>query len=205
MRTIIKTLTFASIAIGTAKTTAAQNFHIGAKLGASIYKNSGDDIDNKYKGFPLGGVYLGASGEKMSLHLEGLFTQTTMVTGNSFNQVFNSYLGAGKEHVTGAKFSFTEFSVPVLVGFKALPFTWFEVGPQFTKIVSMSDKESILKEVSNVHKDSYLSGVLGLRVKLPFHLQATGRYAFGITDRNNTTISENWRTQHFQLALGIGL
>lgn len=205
MRKLIPILTCASLAIATTNSAMAQHFHIGAKIGANVYKNTGADIENKYSGFPLGGVYIGASGEKMSLHIEGLFTQTTMIAGNNFNQVFKSYLAAGKDQVLGAKFSFTEFSVPVLVGFKALPFTWFELGPQFTKVVAMTDKEAVLQEIKNVHKDSYISGAIGLRIKLPLHLQATGRYIFGITDRNNSDVSENWRTQHFQLAIGIGL
>ena len=205
MHRLIHTLACTIVALTATKTAVAQNFHIGAKVGANIYKNTGNEIDNKYSGFPLGGVYIGASGEKVSLHIEGLFTQTTMVAGDNFNQVFKSYLAAGKDQVLGAKFSFTEFSVPVLLGFKAFSSAWLELGPQFTKVVNMYDKESVLKEISNVHKDSYISGAVGLRIKLPLHLQATGRYVFGISDRNNSDISEKWRTQHFQLALGVGL
>ncbi len=183
----------------------AQDLHVGIKAGATVYNNSGKELSRKFNAFPFGGVYLGVSGEKVSVIAEGLFTQTRMVTGDNFNQVFNSYIRNGKEQIQNAEFSFTELSVPVLVGFKALPFTWFEIGPQFTKIVNMKDRDQILNEVSNVHKDSYVSAVIGARVKLPFRLHATGRYVLGLTNRNNTNVSERWTTQHFQLGVGFGL
>ncbi len=183
----------------------AQNLHVGIKAGATVYNNSGRELSGKFNAFPFGGVYLGFSGEKMSLIAEGLFTQTRMVTGDNFNQVFNGYIRNGKEQVRNAEFSFTELSVPVLVGFKALPFTWFEIGPQFTKIVNMNDRDEILNEVTNVHKDSYVSAVIGARVKLPLRLHITGRYVMGLSNRNNTDVSERWTTQHFQLGVGFGL
>lgn len=186
-------------------TSNAQNLHVGIKAGATIYNNSGKEISGKFNAFPFGGAYLGFSGEKMSLIAEGIFTQTRMVAGDNFNQVFNGYIRNGKEQIQNAEFSFSELSVPVLVGFKAFPSTWIEIGPQFTKIVSMNDRDEVLKEVTNVHKDSYLSAVIGARIRLPFHLHITGRYVMGLSNRNNTDVSERWTTQHFQLGVGFGL
>lgn len=183
----------------------AQKFHIGVKAGANIYKNSGRDISNEYRAYPFGGAYIGASGSKMSFSVEGLFTQTTMVGGNNFNQVFDGYIQNGKEQIRNAEFSFSEFSVPVMIGFKFLPAVWIEFGPQFTKIVNMNDRDDVLKEISNVHKDSYVSGLVGLKINLPLGLHLTGRFVQGLSNRNNSSVSERWTTQHFQVGVGFGL
>lgn len=205
MKHLIKsTLTLIGLSLF-ANASNAQNFHVGIKAGATIYNNSGKDISGKFNAFPFGGAYLGVSGEKMSLIAEGIFTQTRMVAGDNFNQVFNNYIRSGKDQVRNAEFSFSELSVPVLVGFKALPFTWFEIGPQFTKIVSMNDKDEVLNEITNVHKDSYVSAVIGARIKLPLGLHVTGRYVMGLSNRNNSSVSERWTTQHFQVGVGFGL
>lgn len=204
-QSLINVLLASGIIAATSMQASAQNFHAGIKAGANIYNNSGKALSNRYSGFALGGAYLGVSGEKMGLMVEGLFTQTRMVAGDNFNQVFDSYIRSGKSQVRNAEFSFSEFSVPVLLGFKVLPATWIEFGPQFTKIVSMNDRESVLEEIKNVHKDSYVSAVLGVRVKLPFRLHVSGRYVQGLSDRNNTPVSERWTTRHFQLGVGFGL
>lgn len=202
-----KTLKFivaAGVLTMSASIANAQKFHIGVKAGANIYKNSGNDLSNKYNGFPFGGAYIGFSGEKLGLTVEGLFTQTRMITGNTFSQVFNGYIQNGKNQIQHAEFSFSELSIPVLVGIKLLPRLWFEIGPQFTKIVNMQDKDDVLTELGNVHKDSYISGAAGLKLKLPLGLHVSGRFVQGLSNRNNTSVSERWTTQHFQLGVGFG-
>lgn len=183
----------------------AQKPILGIKLGANVYRNSGQQINTDYKAYPFGGVYLGLQGENMSLVAEGLFTQTKMIAGNNFNDIYRAYIQNGKEQVQHAEFDFTEFSVPVLVGFKVFTGTWLELGPQFTKIVDMSDRDKVLNEVTNVYKDSYVSGIAGLRIRLPLHLSVSARYIYGFTDRNKTTVSERWSTQHIQFGIGFGL
>ena len=186
-------------------TAMAQEPMAGIKIRANVYRTTGDQIENNYKVFPFGGVYLGIRGEKMSLVAEGLFTQTRMIAGDNFNDIYRSYIQNGKEQIRNAEFDFTELSVPVLLGVKVFPATWLEFGPQFTKVVDMSDKDNVLTEVKNVYKDSYVSGVVGLKIRLPLHLNVSARYAFGVSDRNNTTVDERWRTQHIQLGVGFGL
>ncbi|RQO32522.1 hypothetical protein DBR32_02670 [Taibaiella sp. KBW10] len=183
---------------------SAQKPLIGVKIGANVYRTTGKQIDNDYKAYPFGGVYLGLQGDKMSLVAEGLFTQTRMITGNNFNDIYRAYIQNGKEQITHAEFDFTEFSVPVLVGFKLFTGTWLELGPQFTKIVNMKDRDMILTEVTNVYKNSYVSGVGGLRIQLPLHLNISARYIYGITNRNNTSVPERWSTQRIQFGIGFG-
>lgn len=202
---LIKGLIGAALGLGlNASDAQAQGFHLGVKVGANMYKNSSDYVVDKYYGYPLGGVYLGLSGEKMSLMVEGNFTQTSMVTGDNFNEVFRSYIKNGREQIDDARFTFTEFSVPVLLGFKVLPATWLELGPQFTKIVSMNDKEDVLNEIRDVYKDSYVSAAIGLRIKLPLHFHVSARYVHGLSDINRTSVNDTWSTRHIQLGVGFG-
>ncbi|HTO15566.1 MAG TPA: hypothetical protein VLZ83_07335 [Edaphocola sp.] len=185
--------------------TNAQDYHIGLKVGADIYKNLGNTVVEEYHTYPYGGAYLGISGEKLGLYVEGIFSQTTMVAGDNFNQIYKGYIATGKQSIQNPKFSFAEISVPILISYKLFNPVWAEGGLQFTKIVNMTDKENVLKEIQNIYKDSYISGVLGLRIFLTRKIQLHGRYIYGFSDRNNSSINEKWTTQHFQAGLSYGL
>ncbi|HRP90676.1 MAG TPA: hypothetical protein PKX92_11635 [Edaphocola sp.] len=183
----------------------AQDYHLGIKGGADIYKTFGSSIMEDYKTFPYGGVYLGMSGKKLGLFVEGNFSQTTMIAGDNFNQIYTAYIEAGKQSIQNPKFSFSELSIPIMIAYELFNPVWLEGGIQFTKIVSMNDKESVLKEVQNIYKDSYMSGVAGIRILVSKHIQLNGRFVYGFSDRNNSSVSEKWTTQHFQVGLGYGL
>ena len=185
--------------------TKAQDYHIGLKAGADIYKNQGNTIMEAYKTYPYGGAYLGISGPRLGLYFEGIFSQTTMVAGDNFNQIYKGYIASGKQSIKNPKFSFAEISVPILISYKLFNPVWAEGGLQFTKIVNMNDKNDVLKEIQNIYKDSYISGVLGLRIFITRKIQLHGRYIYGFSDRNNSSINEKWTTQHFQAGLSYGL
>lgn len=182
----------------------AQKPNLGLKLGANVYKTSGAQMDNEYRTFPYGGAYLGMEFGKISFNVEGLFTQTTMIAGNNFNTIYQGYIQNGKQQIQNGKFQFTELSIPFLLGYKVMNALWIQVGPQYTDIVSMNDKDDILTEMGKVYKSGYVSGVAGIKIKLPFKLHINGRYILGITNRNNTTVNERWRTNHWQVGLGWG-
>lgn len=183
----------------------AQKPVIGLRLGANIYQNEGLHLQNKYHGNIILGGYLGLKSDKYSITAEGLFTQSEIVMGDDFNEIYKDYLSQGGNKIKNGRIQTQEIGIPVLLGLKIINSVWFQIGPQFTSVVNYKDKDSILKETNAVFKNGYVSGVLGLTVKLPFHLNATGRYIFGISNRDNTNIDDKWTTNHFQLLVGFGL
>ena len=182
----------------------AQKPNLGLKFGADVYKTSGSHMDNEYRTFPYGGAYLGLEFGKISFNIEGLFTQTKLIAGNDFNTVYQGYIQNGKQQIKNGEFQFTELSLPFLVGFKLMNALWVQLGPQYTNVVQMRDRDEVLTEMQKVYRDGYVSGVAGLKIQLPFKLHASGRYVLGITDRNNTNVNERWSTSHWQVGLGWG-
>jgi hypothetical protein len=182
----------------------AQKPMLGAKLGLNLDQTSGDALDSKFNAYFLGGVYAGLRFEKISLHAEGYFTQTTMTTGTNFGNAFSNYIKGSVADAQNGDFKLSELSIPVLVGFKVAPRLWLQAGPQFTAVVNINDKDDILKETESVFKSGYISGVVGAWVDLPFRLNASARYVFGLSNRNNASeVPETWRTSHIQLAVGL--
>lgn len=184
----------------------AQSPMLGLRLGLNLDQTSGADIENKFNAFFLGGVYAGLKFEKISIHAEGYFTQTTVTSGENFGQAFGNYIRDGVVDAKDGDFKLSELSIPVLVGFKVAPRLWLQAGPQFTSVVNINDKDDILRETKDVFKTGYVSGVVGAWVDLPFHLNASARYIFGVSNRNNASdVPATWRTSHIQLSVGLKL
>lgn len=184
----------------------AQSPMLGLRVGLNLDNTSGDDIENKFHAFFLGGIYAGIKFEKISIQAEGYFTQTRVSAGDNFGNAFKNYLKQGATNVKDGDFKMNELSIPVLVGFKVAPRLWLQAGPQFTSVVSIKDKDDLLKETKDVFKSGYVSGVVGAWVDLPFHLNASARYIFGISDRNSADdVPATWRTSHIQLSVGLKL
>lgn len=181
----------------------AQNLRLGAKIGANIDRTSGDDLNSNFGGYFLGGIYGGVQISKIRVQAELLFSQTTISTGTNFRTAFHDYINTNVGSVQNGTFKMTELSIPVVIGINLVPkLVWLELGPQYTSVVSIQDKNSFLKETENVFKKGYFSGFIGLGLELPFNLNVGARYVMGISDRNNTNVKDSWRTNHVQVSLG---
>lgn len=181
----------------------AQNLRLGIKAGVNFDKTQGRNLDGEFNGYFLGGAYLGVRFTKVRVQAEALFSQSKITTGDNFKSAFGSYVKDNVGSIKEGTFKMNELSIPVMVGFNVLPkLLWIQAGPQYTGVVSIDDVNGFVKETKDVFKNGYLSGVVGAELELPFSLNAGVRYIFGISDRNNTNVSEAWRTSHFQVHVG---
>ncbi len=180
----------------------AQTPVVGLHVGATMDQTIGTDLKGAFSGTFLAGAYGGLRFNKAGVHAEVNFSQSTITTGDNFKAAFGNYLSANAAGVKSGTFKLNELSIPVLVSYKLYKGLWIQAGPQYTAVVSIQDKDEFLKATKDVFKTGYISGVAGLWLDLPFHLKVSGRYIFGITDRNNTTIKQDWRTGQIQLAVG---
>lgn len=182
----------------------AQSLILGIKAGANFDKTQGAHLDSKFNGSFLGGAYAGVRMSKIRVQAEFLFSQSKVTTGDNFNAAFNNYIDSAKRGIKNGTFKMNELFIPVTVGFNVLPkLLWVYAGPQYTSVVSISSANDFVKESKDVFKSGYLSGLVGAELELPFSLNAGVRYIFGISDRNNTNVSESWRTSHIQVHVGF--
>lgn len=184
----------------------AQKLLLGIKAGVNLDRTTGDHLDEKFSGYFLGGAYAGVRFNKVKVQADLLFSQSKVTTGDNFKSAFGNYLSDNAAAIREGTFKMNELSIPVTVGFNVLPkLLWIHAGPQYTGVVSIKDVDGFVKETKDVFKNGYLSGVVGAELQLPFSLNAGVRYIFGISDRNNTNVSDAWRTSHFQIHVGLGI
>lgn len=181
----------------------AQGLHLGIKAGVNFDQTQGEHLNEDFGGYFLGGAYVGIHFSRVRVQAEALFSQNKITTGSGFKNAFENYLSEKGEELKNGTFKMNELSIPVLVGFNVVPkLLWVEVGPQYTAVVSIKDVDGFVKSAKDVVKNGYMSGVVGAELELPLHLNVGLRYVFGLSDRNNTNVSDNWRSSHFQATVG---
>jgi hypothetical protein len=181
----------------------AQNLRLGLKAGVNMDKTQGSHLNDDFKGYFMGGAYLGLQFSKVRIQAEALFSQSQITTGDNFNDAFKQYIQDGKQDLKNGTFKMNELSIPLIIGFNLIPkFLWIEAGPQYTAVVSIQDENDLLKEPERVFKKGYVSGAAGVTMELPLNLNAGVRYIFGISDRNNSDVPDHWKTSHIQIHIG---
>lgn len=184
----------------------AQGLRLGLKIGANFNQNQGDFIGNDFNGYFLGGAYAGIQVKRIRIQAEALFSQNTISTGDNFRVAFAQYISENKKDLLNGTFKMNELSIPIVVGYNIVPdFLWIEVGPQYTAVVSINDVDDFLKEANEVFKTGYVSGLIGVYLELPLNLNVGVRYIMGLSNRNNTDVPANWKTNHIQAYVGLSL
>jgi hypothetical protein len=175
----------------------------GIKAGLNFSQLKGDSWESGYKTNLLGGVYLGVQGPKLGVQAEGLFTQSTYVTGTDFKQIGLNHFNNIADSARQGSFRVNSLSIPLLLNLKLFNNAVIQLGPQYTGIVSVDDKDALLKDAASLFSKGDLSGVAGLWIELPMHLNIGARYIFGLTDVNNSDqLQESWKRKVVQVHLG---
>lgn len=174
----------------------------GVKLGVNMAQLDGKSWDNGYKANLLGGLFLGVRGGRAGVQIEALFSQSSYRTGNTFYDLYNGYYNDIKDSVKEGAFRVNYLNIPILFQVKILNNVWLQLGPQYSGVVSVKDVDGLLKDAEGLFKGGELSGVGGLWIDLPFHLNVGGRYVIGLSDLNETTVDEKWKTKTIQFHVG---
>lgn len=201
---LFKAVAFALLGTCAASSPAhAQKFRLGVKAGVNMDKTQGDHLEGSFKGYFMGGAYIGLQFSKVRVQAEGLFSQSRITTGDNFKDAFRQYIRDGKQDLKNGTFKMNELSIPLMIGFNLVPkFLWIEAGPQYTAVVSIKDEDDMLKEPERVFNEGYVSGAAGVALELPLNLNMGVRYVFGLSDRNNSDVPEHWKTSHIQIHIG---
>ena len=174
---------------------SAQKFHIGAKAGANINKINGKSFSDEFSfGYHLGGFFSVGLGKKFAIQPEVLFNQINVDTSSQFSSVYKF------NQVDKVQLKY--LSVPILLTYTPVKMLTLQAGPQFG--VLMNRSKTLVENGSNAFKTGDFSMLAGAQVNLG-HLNIYGRYAVGLSNLNDIDNKEKWKSQSFQIGVGLTL
>lgn len=176
----------------------------GPKIGVNLSKMDGENWDGGYKTNLLGGLALGVHGERFGVQAEGLFSQTTYVTGRNFDSIYRQYIVAGKDSLQQGRFRVSYFNIPVMAEVRILSRVWLQVGAQYSGVVSVRDMDEFVKDAESLFTKGSISAVGGLHIEMTKHINAGARYVMGLSNVNDNydSVPESWKQRNIQLHIG---
>ena len=179
--------------------TLMAQFHIGIKGGTNITKVDGVSFKDKFNyGYHIGGFAEIGLGDKFGIQPEVLFNQYSTTLDSNYNHVYEDIFTSGQRNV-----KLNYLSVPILLNYKLIGnFLSLQAGPQFS--VLMKQDKTLLQNGADAFKKGDFSMLGGVQLKLSA-IRVTGRYAIGLNDINDIGNQDKWKSQGFQLSLGLAL
>jgi hypothetical protein len=172
--------------------TSAQDFQLGAKVGANLGKIDGQSFKDGYNfGYVLGGYITFGISKTIGIQPELLFSQTNTTYKDSSSVVITK---------PEEKVHLNYLNIPILLNINASKLLTLQVGPQFS-ILTNKD-QSLGNEVGNAFKGGDFAAVLGAQLNFGL-LKVYGRYNIGLSNISDITNSDSWKSQAIQLGVGI--
>ncbi len=179
---------------------AMAQFHIGAKAGANIIKVDGKSFKDQFKyGYHLGGFMEIPLGKKFVVQPEVLFNQYSSTLDSNFSHVYQNVFNSAYQ--SNVKLNY--LSIPLLLNYKLIGnFLSLQAGPQFGILISQS--KTLLQNGGDAFKKGDFSMIGGAQVKVgPFRFN--GRYVIGLNNINDIDNQDKWKSEGFQLSVGLAL
>jgi len=174
-------------------------FHIGIKGGANIIKVDGISFKDQFKyGYHIGGFAEIGLGEKLGIQPEVLFNQYSTTLDSNYKSI---YQGVFNSNQSGVKLGY--LSIPILLSYKLLGnFLSLQAGPQFGVLINQD--KTLLQNGGEAFKKGDFSLIAGAQVKLSA-IRISGRYVIGLNNINDIDNQDQWKSQGFQVSLGLAL
>ena len=166
---------------------AIPKFDLGIKGGVNYEQLNGPGVSTDYNPGFQGGIFIGVRKKRIGVQVEGLVS-------------FSKYNIA--DSVRNGEFKATYINIPVLFEYKIIPLLWLQVGPQFSGIVSIKSPDNFVGDAKSLFSSSAASGVVGLELKTPLHINVGARYVFGLSNVNNFG-DDSWKQRVFEVHVGL--
>lgn len=175
-------------------------FHIGAKGGANITKVNGKSFKDEFRyGYSVGGFMELRLGNKLVLQPEVLFNQYSTTLDSSFKNIYQGVINASAQ----TKVKLNYLSIPILLNYKLIgSFLSLQAGPQFS--VLMNNNKTLLQNGGEAFKNGDFSMLGGVQLKVGA-IRINGRYAIGLSNINDIDNRDEWKSQGFQVSVGLAL
>lgn len=196
MKTKLLSLALASLF----STVAMAQFHIGAKAGANVTKVNGKSFSDEFRyGYSLGGFLEVRLSNKFVLQPEVLFNQYSTSVDSNFKNIYQNAVNSSDQR----KVKLNYLSIPILLNYKLIgSFLSLQAGPQFS--VLMNSNKTLLQNGGEAFTKGDLSMLGGVQVKIAA-LRINGRYAIGLNNLNDIDNQNKWKSEGFQVSVGIAL
>jgi len=173
----------------------SQSFHLGIKGGANMNKITGKSFNDEFSyGYHLGGFAEIGLGNKFSVQPEVLFNQFKQDTASKFSQVYKL------DNLSKVKLNY--LSIPILLNYKASNFLSLQAGPQFG--ILMDQNAKLVQNGQDAFKKGDFSMVGGVQLKFS-SIRIYGRYAVGLSNLNDIDKQDKWKSQSFQVGVGLAI
>ena len=180
--------------------------NVGIKLGVNIAQLDGKSWDAGYKTNALGGAFVRLHNARVGVQLEAFFSQTEYITGKSFSAIEQQYFNAGKDSLSKGSFKVSYLNIPLLFQFKLISRVWIQLGPQYSGVVNVKDNDELVKDAKGLFKTGAVSGVGGVWLDLPLHINMGARYVLGLTDSKGDNVKSTedaWKQKSIQFHVGL--
>ncbi|HEX8316180.1 MAG TPA: porin family protein [Flavisolibacter sp.] len=176
---------------------AMAQFSIGVKAGANITKIDGRAFRDEFKyGYHLGGFANIGIGGRFSIQPEVLFNQYQTRTDTSFRNIYqNAFSGSNN-----VKLNY--LSIPLLLNYKLGSLLSLQAGPMFS--ILMDQDKGLLENGQEAFKKGDFSMLGGAQIGLG-KIKLNGRYVVGLNNINDIDNQNKWKSQGFQLSVGLAL
>ena len=183
---------------------ASAQFRIGPKAGANIVKVDGESFNDQFRyGYHIGGfaeIVVAKDKEqkqKLSIQPEVLFSQYSTTLDSSFKSVYENIINSDQ-----SKVRLNYLSVPILLNYKLLGPIYLQAGPAFS--ILMDQNKNFLQNGGDAFSKGDFSMIGGAQVRLA-KIYLTGRYVVGLANINDIDNREKWKSQAYQLSVGLSL
>ena len=180
-------------------TASFAQFHIGIKGGANITKVEGQSFSDKFNyNYHLGGFAEIGLGNKFGLQPEVLFNQYSSTLDSNYKNIYQDLFSSEQ-----SKVKLNYLSIPILLNYKLIGnFLSIQAGPQFS--ILMNKDKTLLENGGKAFSDGDFAMLGGVQLKLNA-LRVTGRYMIGLKNINDIDNKDQWKSQGFQVSLGLAL
>lgn len=181
-------------------TVAMAQFHLGVKGGANIIKVDGKSFEDQFRyGYHIGGFMEVRAGNKLVVQPEVLFNQYSTTVDSNFSHIYQGVFNSNAQ--SDVKLNY--LSIPILLNYKLIgSFISLQAGPQFG--VLLNNNKTLLQNGGEAFKNGDFSMIGGVLVKLG-SFRVNGRYVIGLNNINDIDDQDKWKSQGFQLSVGLAL
>lgn len=173
-------------------------FHIGAKAGANITKVDGRSFRDEFRyGYHLGGFMEIRMGNKLVLQPEVLWNQYATRLDSNYRHVYQDVFNGN------ANIKLNYLSLPIVVNYKLIgSFLSLQAGPQFGILIDQN--RTLLQNGGRAFRSGDLSMLGGVQFKLA-NLRLNARYAIGLNNISELPEEGKWKSEGFQVSVGLAL
>jgi hypothetical protein len=181
-------------------TVAMAQFHLGVKGGANIIKIDGKSFKDQFRyGYHIGGFMEVRAGNKFVVQPEVLFNQYSTSVDSNFSHLYQGEFNSNSQSAVKLNY----LSIPLLLNYKLIgSFISLQAGPQFG--VLLNKHKTLLQNGGEAFKNGDFSMIGGVLVKLGA-FRVNGRYVIGLNNINDIDNQDKWKSQGFQLSVGLAL